>query len=172
MSLRHLPSLVIALLLAAAACAWADPEGSHPLSDRPFPGPPGLRMEAPCALLIWRKGDSNGLKRLGEAKLRELVSQRPDLQLYACEVTARKAALLPPAPGRLIRQGHVPDAYLKVLQTSRTPFIVTVDRRGLIHRFSYVDHWPVLSAVEARFGPPPAPPKSWWQRVRGLFGLD
>lgn len=164
--------LACAMAAATSSPALADPEGSHPLVDRPFPAPSGVRLGAPCAVLIWRAGDSRSLRLLGEAKLKELLSQRPELRIYSLEVRDGAPGLLPPEPSSLVRFGHVPGAYLKQLQAPRTPFIVTVDRQGLVHRVSYVDHWPVLSAVEARFGKPPVPRASWWQRVRQLFGRD
>ncbi|HEY9857533.1 MAG TPA: hypothetical protein V6D05_17445 [Stenomitos sp.] len=131
-----------------------------------------MQLETPCALLVWQTKDGKSLELLGEAKLQELVSQRPTMHLFALEVASGRTDLEPTAPERLIRHGHVTSDYLKRLQADRTPFIVTVDRHGLIHRLSYVDHWPLLSAVEARFGPVPAPRKTGWQRFLQLFKRD
>lgn len=166
--------LIVTLMLALglAPAAIADPEGSHPLVDRPLPRPQGLTFEAPSAVLIWSRAEAKGLRLLGEAKLMELVSQRPELHAYSLEVQADSSRLQGPDPEKPLWRGQVRADYLRALQASRTLFILTVDRRGVIHRLSYVDHWPTLSVLDARFGPVAARRASWWQRLRQGLGLD
>lgn len=167
---RWLP-LTALLVAGLPLTALADPDGSHPLVDRPFPELSGLAPQAPFVLLISRPGDTKGLAALGEAKLLELVGQCPELHAYACTVTSGPAGLRGEDRSALIAHGTVDAKTLSRLQAARTPLIVLVDRQGLVYRFSYLDHWPLLSAASPRFSPTRPPEKPVWRGWLEQFGL-
>lgn len=155
--------LLLALWLVALP-AWADPETSHPMTDRPFPALEGLHPRPPFALLFWQKTDARALRRMGEAKLVELAAASPGLSVHSVEV-----AVVPQLTERPYGPGIVRTASLAPAQFarlgSRTPVILTVDRQDRIHRVSQIDHWPALSVLDARFGLPVTPPPSWHERL-------
>ncbi|MNK41351.1 hypothetical protein D3C87_600130 [compost metagenome] len=148
-----------------SATARADEEGSHPLTGRPFPLA-ALAAKAPAAILVWYPDDGPTKRKLGEAKLVELVASRPTLTAHSLQVRSPKPNLAPPYGNGLLISGWIERSQLAPLQAAETPFIVTIDPAGLVHRFSYFDHWPMLSVVEPRFGPmPTAPRKPGWRRI-------
>jgi len=158
--------LALALLIAFAAPALADIEGSHPLTDRPLPQREILAPRLPAAILVWHPDDGPTKRKLGEAKLLELVASRPILTARSLQVRTSKPVGTPPYGGASLQAGWIEFAQLAALQAEETPFIVTIDPEGLVHRLSYFDHWPMLSVVEPRFGPMPSPPpKPWWKRI-------
>jgi hypothetical protein len=83
--------------------------------------------------------------------------------LLAVVMLAKPVRTLP--YGGAVQAGWIEPYHLAPLQVAETPFIVTIDPAGLVHRLSYFDHWPMLSVVEPRFGPMPVPSaKPWWRR--------
>jgi hypothetical protein len=164
-------SLLAFLLLATPA--WADAEGSHPLTNQPFPLAKELAIQPPAALLVWHAGDGTTKRRFGEAKLVELVGSRPTMTALSLQVREGKAAAVSPFGGGIVTAGWILPAQAARLQAEEMPFIVTIDLAGRIHRFSYMDHWPMLAVTDSRFGPMPrAQEASLWQRIRRRLGLD
>ena len=157
--------LALALLIGLAAPALADMEGSHPLTDRPLPQRQTLAPRLPAALLVWHPDDGPTKRKLGEAKLLELVAGRPALTARSLQVRSPRPVGTPPYGGASLQADWIEPAQLAALQAEETPFIVTIDPEGLVHRLSYFDHWPMLSVVEPRFGPMPSPTKPWWKRI-------
>lgn len=159
--------LALLVLLLLGSAAHADVDGSHPLTDRPFP----LRElvpALPAVVLVWHPDDGPTKRKLGEAKLLELVASRPALKAHSLQVRSPRPVKAPPYGGASLQAGGIDPSRLAPLQVTETPFIVTVDPKGLVHRLSYFDHWPMLSVIEPRFGPMPSPPaKPWWRRIGG-----
>jgi hypothetical protein len=168
----HSVRTLLAFLLLVTP-AWADAEGSHPLTNQPFPLAKDLDIQPPAALLVWHAGDGTTKRRFGEAKLVELVGSRPDVTALSLQVREGKAAPTTPYGGGIVKAGWIAPAQAARLQAKETPFIVTIDLAGRIHRLSYLDHWPMLSVTDSRFGQSPRPLKaSLWQRLRRRLGLD
>ena len=167
MRLLPLFRLTLAMLVIAGLSlpARADEEGSHPLTGRPFPLTM-LNPAMPAAMLVWHPDDGPTKRKIGEAKLVELIASRPTLSVRSLQVRSAKPTLSPPYGNGILTSGWIEPSQLRSLQAEETPFIVTIDPEGRVHRLSYFDHWPMLSVVEPRFGPMPSPPpKPWWKRI-------
>lgn len=156
---------IVLLLLLLGAPARADVEGTHPLTDRPFPLRESLELRVPAALLIWHPDDGPTKRKFGEAKLLELLGSRPTLTARSLQVRTRTPLQSPSYGNGILLSGLIAPEGLRLLQATETPFIVTIDESGRIHRLSYFDHWPMLSVLDPRFGPLPPAPKPWWTQI-------
>ncbi len=168
-----LPIHTLLAFLLLAAPAWADADGSHPLTNRAFPLAAELAIQPPAALLVWHAQDGTTKRRFGEAKLVELVGSRPNVSALSLQIREGRAAGVTPYGGGIVKAGWILPAQVARLQVEETPFIVTIDLAGRIHRLSTMDHWPMLAVTDARFGPTPRlQPESLWQRIKRRLGLD